>query len=889
MKFTRICLRNIRCYESVDLSLRSGVTVIHGPNGSGKTTLLEACFFALYGARALDETLDSFMMSGAPDAEVQLWFTHDGVEYHLKRQLRRTSDRASTAECILETPDESVTGARDVETTIAELLRMDADAFVNCAYVRQGEINKLIHASPSTRQDIIDDLLQLGVLEEYRDRAGDARLAVQDKRNQLEAQEQQLADRIETKEQADLHAQLNEIESDLNNVDSELDRIESQLETAKQTRDDAVDILTEYEENRSRIDELAADIQSLEETISATENKRSELRDEIGKLKDRREQFVDRRQSLLANTDLTDAEEETISEAIEAAEQTDDSLRDELESIRIEINSLESTISTLDSDIEDLQDEIDQYEREAESLREEIATEQSKVDSKRDELTQLQTDIDRLKDQLSGASIDVSEISNRRDELDERREVLTERRTDLIAERETISSHIDRGEELLAAGKCPECGQPVDDAPHVESLDEYTAKKAELTAQIEEIEAELESVDDERERLDEIEEIATKLAQKKDQLSSIEELLAQREATIDDKRTRLEKFQEQIATNRETIDQLREKRQSQEEILVAKRERIGELNRQRTEVSETIDRLETLQELNEQIESIDDTVEQHRQRRKLLDEQNTERRETLAEKRQTKRELEAEYNEDRIAEAREEKARAEKYIEQATEEIEELESRQQELQQRRGSILTDIDELESLRDEHKQLTNKLEAVASLHEEVSSLEELYGDLRASLRQRNVNTLESLLNETFDLIYRNDAYDRIELSGDYELTVYQKDGDALAPEQLSGGERALFNLSLRCAIYRLLAEGIEGTAPMPPLILDEPTVFLDSGHVEQLVTLVETMHELGVEQIIVVSHDDHLLDAANDRISVSKNPATNQSTVSRESLTIPGQAD
>jgi len=47
-----------------------------------------------------------------------------------------------------------------VREFVTELLRMDAEAFVNCAYVRQGEVNKLINATPRERQDTIDDLLQ---------------------------------------------------------------------------------------------------------------------------------------------------------------------------------------------------------------------------------------------------------------------------------------------------------------------------------------------------------------------------------------------------------------------------------------------------------------------------------------------------------------------------------------------------------------------------------------------------------------------------------------------------------------------------------------------------------------------------------------------------------
>ncbi|PSQ45414.1 chromosome segregation protein, partial [Halobacteriales archaeon SW_7_68_16] len=185
-----------------------------------------------------------------------------------------------------------------------------------------------------------------------------------------------------------------------------------------------------------------------------------------------------------------------------------------------------------------------------------------------------------------------------------------------------------------------------------------------------------------------------------------------------------------------------------------------------------------------------------------------------------------------------------------------------------------------LRERRAAVADRVGALETVHEECRSLESLYGDLKRELRRRNVERLERLLNETFDLVYGNDAYDRLELDEEYDLTVYQKDNEPLSPEQLSGGERALFNLSLRCAIYRLLAEGIDGAAPMPPLILDEPTVFLDSGHVSRLVDLIEEMHALGVEQVIVVSHDDELVGAADDLVHVRKDPTTNRSTVERE---------
>src|SRR6056297_173905 len=264
MKFDRVRLRNFKCYADADLELDPGVTVIHGLNGSGKSSLLEACFFALYGAKALDRTLEDVVTIGEEEAIIELWFTHEGGDYHVRRRIRATGERATTAECVLEMPDDTVEGARDVRAEVTKLFRMDSEAFVNCAYVRQGEVNKLINATPGQRQDMIDDLLQLGKLEEYRERASDARLGVKsvldDKRGSLSELETQ----IDQKEAKNFHERLNDLRSDLTEVEDEIDRFEDNEEAARKTREQAVDVLESYREKREELEALAEDIESLE-------------------------------------------------------------------------------------------------------------------------------------------------------------------------------------------------------------------------------------------------------------------------------------------------------------------------------------------------------------------------------------------------------------------------------------------------------------------------------------------------------------------------------------------------------------------------------------------------------------------------------------------------
>jgi len=210
-----------------------------------------------------------------------------------------------------------------------------------------------------------------------------------------------------------------------------------------------------------------------------------------------------------------------------------------------------------------------------------------------------------------------------------------------------------------------------------------------------------------------------------------------------------------------------------------------------------------------------------------------------------------------------------------------LESRRSDLQSEKGGINEALNELSRQYEQRNTLSDQIDRLKTAIQQCEAAEKMYRDLREDLRTRNVDELERLLNELFDLLYQTDSYAHFELSDSYELTVYEKSGEALDPTDLSGGERALFNLALRCAIYQLLTEGLSGRAPLPPLILDEPTVYLDEQHVNELSRLITRMRELGVDQIIIVSHQEELVDAAGERIEIRQDSTTNRSHVRVES--------
>ncbi len=917
MRFDRVRLRNFKPYEDADLRLDRGVSVVLGPNGSGKSSLLEACFFALYGSKALDDVnLVDLITRGEDEAEIELWFTHDGDAYHVRRRLRATDDRARTAECVLETPDGPVEGATNVRTRVVEMVRMDADAFVNCAYVRQGEVNKLIHATPSERQDMIDDLLQLGRLETYRERASEARLGVDDLVESQREVADNLAEQIEEKEDRDLPARLNDLESQRNEVEAQIERFEENREQARETRDEAQAVLDRHEEAREELEEIAETVEDLRETVAETEGERDDLQETIAEARERREDRESERATLLDGLDAatlrpdpdlfgpvegddgtdaadgvdlpdaetlapgSDADPAAVEAALAALETVADAVADRLNEAEVRERELSNERDRLRERAEERESEAESKRAEAEDLAEEVTTARETLAERRERLESLDDAIADIEERFADAPVEPDGVEEHLEDLEAEREAAAETLADLRAERDRLADRIEEAERLLEAGKCPECGQPVEDSPHVDRLAEDRERHANLEDEVSDQEATVEDVEERVAAAEELREAARELDRRRDTRGDVEQLIEEKAASVADDEERVERLREEATEREEAAAELREQAAELAASLSAVEERVSALETARERLHEGIERVERVVEVDERVASLDEEIERAQAERERLAELNDERRERLADLRERREALREEFDEETVETAREERDRAVDYLDDVTEKLEELAERRDELREQIGAVNAELEQLEELRERRETVTAKLSALSSLHDEVSSLETTYGDLRADLRRRNVEVLERMLNDTFDLVYGGDSYAGIDLGADYELTVFQKDGEPLDPEQLSGGERALFNLSLRCAIYRLLAEGVEGTAPLPPLILDEPTVFLDSEHVSRLVDLVEEMRDLGVEQIVVVTHDEELVGAADSVVRVRKDATTNRSTVTRD---------
>jgi len=152
-------LRNFKAHEELAADFVEGVNFIYGPNGAGKSSLLEAIAVALYGSKWIQKVKARWadlVRRGAAEASIQLAFVGiDGVEYVVARRFGQ-SGSISSGTYLLADGKPAARGDQDVTAAIAKALGLGVEEFANLAYIRQGELRRIL-AEP----DYIDRLFRL--------------------------------------------------------------------------------------------------------------------------------------------------------------------------------------------------------------------------------------------------------------------------------------------------------------------------------------------------------------------------------------------------------------------------------------------------------------------------------------------------------------------------------------------------------------------------------------------------------------------------------------------------------------------------------------------------------------------------------------------------------
>lgn len=152
--------------------------VIVGATGSGKSSIIDAMIFALYGSvpRYDDQKLVQPVISqGKMEARVCCHFALGGRDYSVTRVVRRSASdpsKASTKEARLESgPEVIASSAPEVTQAVIDRIGLTFDQFTRCVVLPQGSFARFLHDKPKARQDLLNQLLGLGLYARLAARA----------------------------------------------------------------------------------------------------------------------------------------------------------------------------------------------------------------------------------------------------------------------------------------------------------------------------------------------------------------------------------------------------------------------------------------------------------------------------------------------------------------------------------------------------------------------------------------------------------------------------------------------------------------------------------------------------------------------------------------------
>ncbi len=847
MKLKSARLENIFCYDQLDIELQNGVSVFAGANGSGKSSFLEAVFFVLFGSstntitgRSLNEVLRQGEKKGFIEAEFEL----GDHQYNIHLAIKKTGDRvgADGNHCVLKRDDgEEWTGVKIITAEIESLLHMDSEDFANCLYVRQGEVNRLIDASSKDRQSIIDRLLRLTKIDEYEKRLKDAMTAtkrrntllqgslsiIRQELEQLEAmslasdkaqQERTLAE-IARKQQA--------IEVVIRDEENQLQELESSKSSLEQAVEQLQQIKIQYQSDRDSLTQRGEEEQSLRDEIS---NLEAEFRD--------------------IQTALTLVQQESWwpSSDVEA------SLKNLVEIDQAEFSQLDEALQSKREELAAIRARRQGQEEIQQSVQRELEQRKSQIEQSRIDFEQQQIALESLQQNDMDAHADLEQheieltttLQQKQSEQQTSKEQLAREETKL----QGYCEEQERSEKLLEQGKCPTCHQPVS----AETLSQHTGH---LDQQIVETQQQCQNLNDQ------IADLAKEIEKLESQATTLKSVQKQKSQWVEAKQ-QFEKQQQDTIQLEQQLTDLSSKLSDlvkQEEVLTES----GRSSReQRDQLEQKLEKLKAGQQILLHQKQTEERIQSKRQHQRDFLQITESKRKDL-------NELEAKFNDLReqygTLNYEELQANIEKHEQQLLvhkQSLNGFQAERDQVQNELGRIETQLKQLAKLKEEQKTLNLKEGQLAALDEEIQQLQQLYSDVKLSQRQKNLSALNFYFNNFFKLMDPGAAYDSVRLSDNFDIEVIRSNDAIMSPSIMSGGERALINLALRAAIHRVISEA---GGMLLPLFFDEPTVFLDENHIQQLERLFENLGQT-VGQVVVVSHEASLVESADHEYLVSK---------------------
>lgn len=821
MRIDTVQLDNFQNYDTEQVQFPDGVTLIRGENGAGKSTLLRAIFAGLFPSKMKKQidisSLDQLVRKGEDEAVLQLTFIVGEETYTVTWTIEvdydddGEIDGGSTKSCRLESTafEDPIDGVNDVVAEIERVIGMDEESFVNSVYVQQEELVRLTSSDADERAQILDRLLGLKEVEDYIERMEKARPSASAVRDEAENKQEEIRDQL-----AD-YEELSELKTKKREVSSKISEKEAELEEKQEKLEEKQSQLDTTQEKLDSHSDLEEEKKEKEEKIESRESKLDTLRQEVEDLSEQVSEWTDKKEELESQIeDIQDNTEHDISD-LENAKSALSQVRDELSETKETLSAEKNTYKNTKKELSRLEDELSEVESELSSVTTEL------TDTK-DELASETEDISDLRDELETAEAELEEAV--REHIGGEVEVT----------REDVRSNLER-----LAQKREKYARDGEDRLLVETQNEFEHGIKSLLPQFDAVDELKTEIRVSEARVSRFENKVSELESEKDSF----------ESDINDLESRISEKEDEVAEQKQTVSDIKD-----------------ELDGIQQRESE----LETVVTIYNEINELENEMKNARSKIGSKNERITDIKEHLEGLKEERERIEEELSDADLDELKEIKSRLTEFIDQLETTVSDLKTEIKELRDKRTQIESNIETVQNLKDRIDSLEDRRKWAENLYREVNDTIDAYEEAKSKLRRENVASLNKYVNELFDELYQNKSFDKVRIHEDYSMELVRTDQEVIEPEISSGGEGVILNIALRAGVYKLIAEReTDGGESLPPFILDEPTTFLDSEHIAELDNMIRKMQDWDVGQVIVVSHEESLIDSADNEIVVEKN--------------------
>lgn len=304
----------------------NGIFLITGDTGAGKTSIFDAISFAIFGevsgSNRPIQTLRSDFADINIDTYVELEFVHKNRKYKILRNPSYEKPKKKgegftkkSADASLEYDDVVVSGIKNVDIKIEEILGINAKQFKQISMLAQGEFLKILFAESKERTEIFRKIFDTNIYNSIARKLKEKLKTNEDKLKELKNSFITNTANIlwEEEKNINLDNKINEID-----IDNVLKELEQELEENKEENTNIEEEITKQEkeikvieENISKQEELNLKIENYKQLLTK-QNEYKKQEEEIEKLKNKIAQNQKIREIIKPKADKVNNEKEII-------------------------------------------------------------------------------------------------------------------------------------------------------------------------------------------------------------------------------------------------------------------------------------------------------------------------------------------------------------------------------------------------------------------------------------------------------------------------------------------------------------------------------------------------------------------------------------------------